>query len=235
VTDEQLEELQAVLPDLLKKLLATAAIGSFFAGCVSTLLIAVASPPLARIGLSFQAPDYFSLMVLGLTLSTFLGSGSMIKALLMVALGVVLGCVGTDPISGTPRLTYGAKALLDGLDMVPVVMGLFGISEVLLNLEQMGQRIILTTKIRHLLPTKEDWRMSLKPIAAAVKATMAHVAEREGVTLRISSGIPKASGLGSSSAVAVAAVAANTTSRSSRSSRTFPARTRATRSSPSSS
>jgi putative tricarboxylic transport membrane protein len=83
----------------------------------------------------------------------------------MVSLGLVLGCVGTDPISGTPRLTYQIKALLDGLDMVPVVMGLFGISEVLFNLEQQDKREIYETKIKGLLPNRDDWKRSLKPIA----------------------------------------------------------------------
>ena len=145
--------------------LGIAAFGSFIAGYFGIAMISILAPSLARIAFDFGPPEFFGLMVLGLTLSTFLGSGSMIKALLMVALGIVLGCVGTDPISGTPRLTYGVKALLDGLDMVPVVMGLFGISEVLINLEQQEKRDIYETKIRGLLPNREDWRKSIKPIA----------------------------------------------------------------------
>ena len=88
----------------------------------------------------------------------------MVKALLMVVLGIALGCVGSDPISGTPRLTYGIKPLLDGFDMVPVVMGLFGISEVLFNLEQQEQRDVYETKIKGLLPNREDSKRSLAPI-----------------------------------------------------------------------
>src|SRR5512135_478711 len=110
--------------------LGIAAFGSFIAGYFGVAMISVLAPSLARIAFDFGPPEFFGLMVLGLTLSTFLGSGSMVKALLMVGLGLVLGCVGTDPISGSPRLTYGIKSLLDGFDMVPVVMGLFGISEV---------------------------------------------------------------------------------------------------------
>ena len=144
--------------------LGISAFGSFIAGLFGVAMIALLAPSLARLAFDFGPPEFFGLMVLGLTLSTFLGSGSMIKALLMVGLGLVLGCVGTDPISGTPRLTYGIKSLLDGFDMVPVVMGLFGISEVLFNLEQKEQRDIYETKIKGLLPNREDWKRSWAPI-----------------------------------------------------------------------
>jgi putative tricarboxylic transport membrane protein len=145
--------------------LGIAAFASFIAGYFGIVMISILAPSLSRIAFDFGPPEFFGLMVLGLTLSTFLGSGSMVKALLMVALGIVLGCVGTDPISGTPRLTYGIKALLDGLDMVPVVMGLFGISEVLFNLEKEGKREIYETSIKGLLPNREDWKKSVTPIA----------------------------------------------------------------------
>jgi putative tricarboxylic transport membrane protein len=145
--------------------LGIAAFASFIAGYFGIVMISVLAPSLSRIAFDFGPPEFFGLMVLGLTLSTFLGSGSMVKALLMVALGIVLGCVGTDPISGTPRLTYQIKALLDGLDMVPVVMGLFGISEVLFNLEKEGKREIYETRIKGLLPNREDWKKSINPIA----------------------------------------------------------------------
>jgi putative tricarboxylic transport membrane protein len=144
--------------------LGISAVGSFIAGLFGVAMIALLAPSLARLAFDFGPPEFFGLMVLGLTLSTFLGSGSMVKALLMVGLGLVLGCVGTDPISGTPRLTYGVKPLLDGFDMVPVVMGLFGISEVLFNLEQEEQREIYETKIKGLLPNWEDWKQSWAPI-----------------------------------------------------------------------
>jgi putative tricarboxylic transport membrane protein len=112
----------------------------------------------------FGAPEFFSLMVLGLTLSTYLGSGSMLKSLMMLVLGLILGFIGQDPITATPRLTYGVGNLLDGLDMVPVVMGLFGISEVLINIEQEGKREIYETKLKGLLPNREDWKKSIVPI-----------------------------------------------------------------------
>src|SRR5512138_723315 len=144
--------------------LGISAFGSFIAGFFGVAMISLLAPSLSRLAFDFGPPEFFGLMVLGLTLSTFLGSGSMVKALLMVALGIVLGCVGTDPISGTPRLTYGVKPLLDGFDMVPVVMGLFGISEVLFNLEQGEQRDIYDTKIKGLLPDGKDWKRSWAPI-----------------------------------------------------------------------
>ena len=140
------------------------AFGSFIAGFFGVAMISLLAPSLSRLAFDFGPPEFFGLMVLGLTLSTFLGSGSMVKALLMVSLGLVLGCVGMDPISGTPRLTYGIKPLLDGFDMVPVVMGLFGISEVLFNLEQQEKREVYETKIKGLLPNREDWKRSWAPI-----------------------------------------------------------------------
>jgi putative tricarboxylic transport membrane protein len=122
------------------------------------------APTLSRLAFDFGPPEFFSLMVLGLTLSTYIGSGSVLKSLMMVALGLILGVVGQDPITATPRLTYGSANLLDGLDMVPVVMGLFGLSEVMLNIEQEGDRIIYETKLKGLLPNIDDWKRSLLPI-----------------------------------------------------------------------
>jgi len=144
--------------------LGIAAFGSFIAGYFGIIMISVLAPSLSRIAFDFGPPEFFGLIVMGLTLASFLGSGSMIKSLMMVALGIILGCVGMDPIFGTPRLTYGITPLLDGLEMVSVVMGLFGISEVLINLEQQGKREIYETKIKGLLPNRQDWKNSTKPI-----------------------------------------------------------------------
>jgi putative tricarboxylic transport membrane protein len=144
--------------------LGIAAFGSFIAGYFGIVMLAVLAPSLARLAFDFGPPEFFSLMVLGLTLSTYLGSGSMLKALMMVSLGLIFGFIGQDPISGTPRITYGIADLLSGLDMVPVVMGLFGISEVLINLERAGERQIYETKIKGLLPNLEDWKKSALPI-----------------------------------------------------------------------
>jgi len=145
--------------------LGISAFGSFIAGILGILFLAVLAPSLANIALDFGPPEFFSLMVLGLTLVIYLGSASMIKALMMAAFGVVLGCVGQDPILATPRLTYGLEALFDGMDLIPVIMGLFGISEVLINLEKPAQRQIYETEIKGLLPTLEDWKKSVLPIA----------------------------------------------------------------------
>lgn len=144
--------------------LGIAAFGSFIAGYFGVIMLAILAPTLSRLAFDFGPPEFFSLMVLGLTLSTYLGSGSMIKSLMMVALGLILGFIGQDPITGTPRFTYGIAELLDGLDMVPVVMGLFGISEVLINIEQKGKREIYEAKLKGLLPNIEDWKRSLIPI-----------------------------------------------------------------------
>jgi putative tricarboxylic transport membrane protein len=144
--------------------LGIAAFGSFIAGISGIILLAVLAPSLAQVALDFGPPEFFSLMILGLTLVIYLGSASIIKALMMATLGVILGCIGQDPILGAPRLTYGVEALLDGVDLIPVIMGLFGISEVLINLEKEGKRQIYETEIKGLLPSREDWKKSLKPI-----------------------------------------------------------------------
>jgi putative tricarboxylic transport membrane protein len=145
--------------------LGIAAFGSFIAGITGIIFLGVLAPSLAQIALDFGPPEFFSLMLLGLTLVIYLGSASMIKALMMAAFGVVLGCIGQDPILGNPRLTYGVEALFDGVDLIPVIMGLFGISEVLINLEKAEHREICETEIQRLLPSREDWKKSAKPIA----------------------------------------------------------------------
>ncbi|HBB16355.1 MAG TPA: transporter [Syntrophus sp. (in: bacteria)] len=144
--------------------LGIAAFGSFIAGYFGIIMLAFLAPALSRLAFDFGPPEFFSLMVLGLTLSTYIGSGSILKSLMMVVLGLILGCVGQDPITATPRLTYGSANLLDGLDMVPVVMGLFGLSEVMLNIEQNENRIIYQAKLKGLLPNIDDWKRSLLPI-----------------------------------------------------------------------
>lgn len=147
--------------------LAIAAVGSFFAGTVGTILIALAGPPLAEIALKFGAPEYFSLMTLGLIASAVLASGSVLKAIAMIFLGLIFGIVGTDVNSGMSRFTFGASGLADGLSFVVVAMGLFGFAEILSNLEK-GQdtasRTLLTTKIKHLYPTWADLKLSAMPI-----------------------------------------------------------------------
>jgi putative tricarboxylic transport membrane protein len=145
--------------------LGISAFGSFIAGTVAVIASMLIAPPLAYMALKFGPPEYFTLMFLGLTILTYLASGSMLKALMMASVGIFLGTIGTDIISGLERFTYRSYTLMDGLGLVPVIMGLFGISEVLLNIdEQAAQRDIYKTKISHLLPNREDWRISIFPI-----------------------------------------------------------------------
>ncbi len=140
--------------------LGISAFGSFIAGTLATVLIMLVAPPLARFALQFGPPEYFALMFLGLTVLTFLASGSMIKALMMACVGIFLGTIGTDNISGLERFTYRSYTLMDGLGLVPVIMGLFGISEVLVNIDEASRQEIYQTRISNLLPTLRDWKDS---------------------------------------------------------------------------
>ena len=144
--------------------LGISAFGSFIAGTLSIVGLMLIAPPLAAMALKFGPPEYFSLMIMGLTVLTFLASGPMWKALLMAAFGLFLGCMGMDNMTGSYRFTFDIMELSDGVGLVPVVMGLFGISEVMLNVEQSMQRTILEAKIQHLFPNRKDWADSLGPI-----------------------------------------------------------------------
>jgi TctA family transporter len=144
--------------------LATAAIGSFFAGTVATFVIAFLAPPLATVALAFQAPEYFSLMVLGLVASVVLAQGSLIKALGMVVLGLLFGLVGTDITSGTARFALGRPELADGINFVVVAMGVFGVAEIVRNLEKEATLRVYRQSIGALLPTPEDLRRIVAPI-----------------------------------------------------------------------
>ncbi len=144
--------------------LAVAAIGSFFAGTVSTFLVALFAPPLTAIALEFGAAEYFSLMVVGLVSSIALAHGSIVKALAMVVLGLLLGLVGTDIYSGTPRFTLGITEYADGLNFVAVAVGVFGVAEILRNLENEHERSVLIRKVSGLLPTRDDFKRMAAPI-----------------------------------------------------------------------
>jgi len=144
--------------------LGISAFGSFIAGTLSIVGLMLIAPPLAAMALRFGPPEYFSLMIMGLTVLTFLASGPMWKALLMAAFGLFLGCMGMDNMTGSYRFTFNILELSDGVGLVPVVMGLFGISEVMLNVEQSMQRTILQAKIQHLFPNRKEWAASLGPI-----------------------------------------------------------------------
>ena len=144
--------------------LATSAIGSFFAGTVATFLIALFAPPLAEMALKFGPADYFSLMVLGLVASVVLAQGSLLHAIGMVVLGLLLGLVGADVTSGTQRYTFDIPELVDGIGFVVVAMGMFGLAEIIRNLEHEEQHSVAVAKITNLMPTKEDWKRMVWPI-----------------------------------------------------------------------
>ena len=144
--------------------LATAAMGSFFAGTVATLLIALFSPPLAEVALTFGPAEYFSLMVLGLVASIVLASGSLLHALGMVVLGLILGLIGTDVNSGAARYTFDVPQLADGIGFVVLAMGIFGLGEIIANLEHETTRTVTVKSVTGLMPTREEWRRIVGPI-----------------------------------------------------------------------
>jgi TctA family transporter len=144
--------------------LGVAALGSFFAGTVATLLIAVLAEPLAALALKFGPAEYFSLMVLGLVAAVVLANGSLLKAIAMTVLGLLLGLVGTDVNSGAERYSFGIPELADGFGFVVVSMGLFGIAEIIANLEKGDQREVFTTAIGKLWPGREDLKACWKPV-----------------------------------------------------------------------
>jgi putative tricarboxylic transport membrane protein len=145
--------------------LGMAAIASFIAGTVGTLLIGMFGPPLAEIALRFGAPEYFSLMLFSLIGAAVLVHGSMVKALGMIVLGLLLGIVGTDVNSGTSRFTFGVTGLTDGINFVVIAMGLFGLAEIISNLEQSSMsRDLLFQKVKNLWPTAKDFRNSWNPM-----------------------------------------------------------------------
>ena len=145
--------------------LSTAAIGSFIAGTISTLLIALFAPALAVVALQFGPAEYFALMVLGLIASIVMASGSLLQAFGMILTGLLLGMVGTDVNSAVPRFTFDVPMLSDGINFVVLAMGIFGLGEIVANLEAEGERTLLTRKVTGLMPTREDWRRIIGPIA----------------------------------------------------------------------
>ena len=144
--------------------LGMSAFGSFIAGTFATMGLVFLAPFLAKAALKFGPPEFFSLTVMCMTMVTYLAKGSFIKALTMVPLGLILATVGMDPHSGTFRFTYGTLTLKDGLGIVPIVMGLFGISEVMINVGTPIYRTFLKTKIKGLFPSLQDWKDSKFPI-----------------------------------------------------------------------
>lgn len=139
--------------------LAAAGLGSFFAGCVGTIIIAAFAPPLTELAFKFGSAEYFSLMVLGLVGAVVLASGSLIKAIAMIVLGLLLGQINTDVITGTARFSFDIPELTDGIGFVVIAMGVFGFGEIIANLGQPEeQREVFTKEVKGLWPTREDFQ-----------------------------------------------------------------------------
>lgn len=145
--------------------LGIAAIASFIAGTCGVLGLSILALPLSEFALKFGPAEYFSLMILAIIMLTYLAQGSIIKALMMASLGLILSSIGMDIVTGDLRFTFDILGLSDGIGLVPLVMGLFGLSEVLINVERMASKEILETKIKNLLPTWQDWMRAKWAIA----------------------------------------------------------------------
>jgi putative tricarboxylic transport membrane protein len=145
--------------------LGIAAFGSFIAGTVGVAGITLLAPPLAALALRFGPPEIFTLLLAGFAMVSSLSAGPRLRAAAMVALGLLLGAIGLDPLLGVPRFTHGSLTLMEGLQLAPVIMGLFGVAEVLLHLEREEKGELLDAPISGLLPTRQDWRDSAGPVA----------------------------------------------------------------------
>jgi putative tricarboxylic transport membrane protein len=144
--------------------LGIAAIGSFFAGTVATIVIAALGAPLTRLALVFGPAEYFSLMVMGLVFAVVLARGSILKAVAMILLGILLSTVGTDLETGQERMTFGLPFLSDGIDFAVLAMGVFGIAEIMRNLDHTETRDVVRQAIGRLLPSREDFRQAVAPV-----------------------------------------------------------------------
>jgi putative tricarboxylic transport membrane protein len=145
--------------------LGISALGSFIGGTFSIIVLMFLVFPLAEAAVKFGPAEFFALMFFGLIVLTYLARGSVLNAMLMVLLGLIIGTIGMEPISGVARFHFGSIALLDGVGIVPVAMGLFGITEVLESIETLIPRSILQTKIKNILPNRKEWKESAGPIA----------------------------------------------------------------------
>jgi putative tricarboxylic transport membrane protein len=140
--------------------LGISAIGSFVAGTVGLIGLSLAAPPLARAALRFGPPEYTMLTALGLILVIFMVSGNPLKATVSALFGLLLAAVGTDPVTGVPRFSFGSLFLMDGFDFAAIAMGLFGIGEILYNIAHPEQSGLITDKVTNLWPTAKDWAQS---------------------------------------------------------------------------
>ncbi len=145
--------------------LGISAFGSFIAGTFSIIGLVFLAPSLARFALRFGPPEYFSMMIMGMIVVTYLARGSMLKALMMAAFGVMVGIIGMDPVAARPRFSFGIPEFYDGIGLPPVIMGLFGIAEVLENIGTVIKKEVFSGRLIGLYPSKEDWKRSTKPIA----------------------------------------------------------------------
>ena len=144
--------------------LGIAAIGSFVGGIFATVALVIVAPPLAQVALKFGPPEFFALMLVGLCLITGLGGHSLLAGLTMAVLGLLIAMIGIDPVRGAPRFTLGIPSLYDGLGFIPVVMGLFGVAEILLAIQQ-PHRQVIKTNLASLMPSREEWRRATGAIA----------------------------------------------------------------------
>jgi putative tricarboxylic transport membrane protein len=144
--------------------LGIAAFGSFIAGTFGTIVLMLVAEPISRWGLRFGPPEFFSLVVLALSFLTYFSRGSAIKAIIVAALGLSLSQVGIDMVAGTTRFCFGSMHLYDGLGLIPLVMGLFGVGEILTNLEESEDFQVFEVKIKNLFPTITDWKHSIGAI-----------------------------------------------------------------------
>ena len=144
--------------------LGISAFGSFIGGTFSVIALVFLVFPLAQAAVKFGSPEYFAVILMSMTILTYLAAGSFVKAVIMVLVGLILGTVGIDSVSGVDRFAFGSTSLLDGLGLVPIAMGLFGVSEVLMNLEIQLKRSVFKAKIKNLLPDLQDWKRSIGPI-----------------------------------------------------------------------
>jgi putative tricarboxylic transport membrane protein len=144
--------------------LGIAAFGSFIAGTVGVVGTMLVVPPMAKFALAFGPAEYFSMMLMGIVIIIYMSSGSILKDLMIAVFGLLLGTIGMDSISGTQRLTFGVLDLADGIGFIPAVMGLFGVAEIIMNVERLVATTLITEKVKNLLPTLQDWKDSTWPI-----------------------------------------------------------------------
>lgn len=164
--------------------LATAALGSFFAGTVATFAIVFLSPMLVKVALSFSAREYFALIVLGLIVSVVLAHGSVVKAIAMMVLGLLFGLVGTDVYTAAPRYTFGFFELTEGIDFIAITAGIFGIAEIMKNLENISAREVVKSRLQGLIPSWAELKSIIAPVLRGTTlGTVLGVLPGSGATL----------------------------------------------------